>query len=62
MDHHTGPWRHPKRAVAPRRTLAPAIMLVTALCVAMAAAAGAVTISKGIANLAHFNVNHGVDQ
>jgi hypothetical protein len=34
-------------------------MLITALCVALMAAAGAVTVSKGIANLAKFNADIG---
>lgn len=60
--HSTGPWRHPQRPVAPRRTLALPIMLVIALCVSLMGAIGAITTSKAIANLAHFNVNHGVEQ
>ena len=60
--HSTGSWRHAPQTFRKPRKLSILLMLTIGLCVAMACAIGAATVSKGIANLAHFNVNHGVDQ
>lgn len=51
-------WRYPPRPPEPRSRTRFAMMVIMALAVFFAAIIGASITAKGIANTAHFNVNH----